>query len=75
MLARAFLLRAYHQDGAVSMTDDGVGDAAYKRTPYPTQAPAAGNDEFCSYLFAQNDDLLVRASHPEMGRASSWSSS
>ena len=28
MLARAFLLRAYHQDGAVSMPYNRIGDAA-----------------------------------------------
>ena len=65
-LRRRFFLRAYHQDGAVSMPYNRIGHAAHERPPYPPQPSAAGNDKSRSYLLAQNNDLLVRTPHPKV---------
>ncbi len=49
------------------MTDDGARDTPHESPPYAAQAPAAHRDQPHSELLGQDGDLLVRASHLEVG--------
>src|SRR5215217_9092948 len=52
------ILPMHHQDRVVSMPDDRIGDASYKRSPNPSQA-SAPHHQVGPYLLGQEDYLLV----------------
>ena len=51
-------LFTHHQNRAVSMPDNRVGDASHEGSPYPTQASAPYHYQASVYLVGQVDDLL-----------------
>jgi hypothetical protein len=59
-------LVTYHQDGAVRVANDGVGDAAYQHPAYRAQAPAADHYHAHAEALSRAKDLLVRISTPEV---------
>src|SRR5215208_7356120 len=59
-------LVAHHEDRAVSVTDDGVGDAAHQSPAHGAKAPAAHHYQGRADLLAQADDLLVGFPGPEV---------
>src|SRR5215212_534588 len=52
------ILPTHHQDRVVSMPDDRIGDASYKRSPNPSQTTAP-HHQVGPYLLGQEDYLLV----------------
>jgi hypothetical protein len=67
-LTLPFLLRTYDHHGAVSVADDGGGDASHQRPSYPTEAPAPHDYKPGAQLLGQVDDgLIATFSHPKVG--------
>src|SRR5215216_6505776 len=65
-LPRALYLMAHDQDRAVGVPEDGFGDAANDRSPYPPLAPATHHDEPSPYVLGQSDYLRGRIPYPKM---------
>src|SRR5215210_2369370 len=63
-----FLLRAYDHHRAVSVVNDGVGDASHQRPPDTAETPAPHDYESGAQLLSQVDDCLIATlSDPKVG--------
>ena len=63
-----FLLRTHNHHGAVSVADDGGGDASHQRPSYPTKAPAPHDYKPGAQLLGQVDNgLIATFSDPKVG--------
>jgi hypothetical protein len=68
LLRRLLSLRTHHHNRAVGVTHDRVRDTSHQSPSDATQAPAAHDDETCSYVLSNLHDLVgaVPFGHPQV---------
>src|ERR687889_1575909 len=57
---------AHHQNRAVGVANNRVGDAAHESSPYPPPAPAAKHYQTCLQLLGQLYNLFSGTPHPKV---------
>ncbi len=61
-----------HHDGAVGVTDDGVGNAAHQCPSHPVESPAARRYQVCLQFFGQVNYGLIGSPHPQVRLRHPW---
>ena len=61
------LLFAHHQNRAVSVSNDRVGDTPHERSSYSAATPAAYYYQTRSYFLGKPNDFLVFSPPPKIG--------
>src|SRR5215212_2739311 len=62
-----WLLFAHHQNWAMGVADDGIGDATQHRSPHTAQTSATYNNQTSPYLLRHSSNLRLGLSFCEMG--------